>query len=133
MAEQNHSCGAKLINVVPGYTDPEIADGVGISGVIDCQGHVKIEKDVFSGHDIKILTGSHNYYMFGEERKKAGIIKGVHIKEGAWLCTGCIILQGVTIGKHSVVGAGSVVRDNIGDYEFWAGVPAKKIKDIPHG
>jgi len=129
MAERQHSCGARLINI---GLEPDIADGVGISGVIDCQGKVIIEKDVFSGHDIKILTGSHNYFFFGEERKKAGIIKGVHIKEGAWLCTGCIILQGVTIGKHAVVGAGSIVTKNIGDYEFWAGNPAKLIKVIPH-
>ena len=49
---------------------------------------------------------------------------------GAWIASYAIILPGVTIGKNSVVGAGSVVTKDIPDYEVWAGVPAKKIKDL---
>ena len=34
------------------------------------------------------------------------------------------------IGKCAVVGAGSVVIENLEPYGVYAGVPAKKIKDI---
>jgi acetyltransferase-like isoleucine patch superfamily enzyme len=133
MSEVRHWCGAKLINVTPDpVLYPDIAEGVGISGMIDCQGKVIIEKDVFSGHDIMILTGSHDYNCFGEERKVKGIIKPVTIKEGAWLCTRCIILQGVTIGKHAVVMAGAVVAKDVPCYEVWGGIPARFVKKIPH-
>jgi len=133
LADEQHWCGAKLVNVTPDKTlYPDIAEGVGISGMIDCQGKVTIEKDVFSGHDIMILTGSHNYLAFGYERRRQGVIKPVLIKEGAWLCTRCIILQGVTVGRHAVIGAGSIVTKDVPDYEFWAGNPAKLIKVIPH-
>lgn len=131
--EEIHSCGAKLINVTPDKSlYPDIAEGVGISGVIDCEAKVTIEKDVFSGHDIYLLTGAHDYSYFGEERKIKGIVKPVTIKEGAWLCTRCIITQGVTIGRHSVIGAGAVVTKDVPDYEFWGGVPAKPIKRYNH-
>ena len=40
-----------------------------------------------------------------------------------------IILKGVTVGKHSIVGAGSVVTKDIPDNEIWVGNPAKKIGD----
>ena len=40
------------------------------------------------------------------------------------------ICKSVTIGVHSVVGAGSVVTKDIPDYEVWCGVPAKFVKKI---
>ena len=42
------------------------------------------------------------------------------------------ILPGVEIGDNSVIGAGSLVLPNtkIGKNEFWAGVPAKKVKNL---
>ena len=127
----DQSCGAHFINYEYGVK-PDIAEGVGISGLIDCQGKVTIEKDVFSGHDIMILTGQHDYTKFGKDRKKFSHIKPVHIKEGAWLASRCIILPGVTVGKHSVVGAGSVVTHNVPDYTLVAGSPARIIKELKH-
>ena len=52
------------------------------------------------------------------------------IKEGAFVGAGSFILKGVTVGKHSIVGAGSVVTKNIPDYEIWAGNPAKFIGKV---
>jgi len=56
--------------------------------------------------------------------------KAVLIKEGAWVAPGCIILQGLTIGKQSVIGAGSVVTKDIPEKTVAVGVPAKVIKNI---
>lgn len=42
----------------------------------------------------------------------------------------CIILKGVSIGDHSVIGAGSIVTCNVPEGEIWAGVPAKFIRRI---
>lgn len=122
-------CGARFINYEFGVK-PDIAEGVGIDGLIDCIDKVTIEKDAFSGHDVMILTGSHDYTLFGNARKVSTKKAPVTIKEGAWLCSRCIILQGVTIGKNSVITAGSVVRHNVPDYEMWGGVPAVFIKSL---
>ena len=54
--------------------------------------------------------------------------KPIHIKENAFIGMGCIILKGVTIGKNSIIGAGSVVTQNVPDNEIWAGNPARKIR-----
>lgn len=48
----------------------------------------------------------------------------------AFIGANSTVKQGISIGNNSVVGAGSVVLQDIGDNEMWAGVPAKKIKDI---
>ena len=129
--EPAEPCGAHFVNYEHGVK-PEIADGVGISGVIDCIHKVTIEKCAFSGHDVMLLTGSHDYTKFGEERKKASRGGPIYIEEGAWICSRVIIIGPCHIGKHSVIGAGSVVTKNIPPYQLWAGNPAKFIKEIPH-
>ncbi|MCA1811900.1 MAG: acetyltransferase, partial [Halobacteriales archaeon] len=40
----------------------------------------------------------------------------------------CTILPGVTIGEGAVVGAGSVVTRDVPAGEFWAGVPARRVR-----
>jgi acetyltransferase-like isoleucine patch superfamily enzyme len=56
----------------------------------------------------------------------------VIIKSGAVLFPGCIITAGVTIGTNSMVGAGSVVSENIPDYCIVVGNPARVVKKIDH-
>lgn len=111
---------------------PKIAEGVALTGLVDCAGGVTIEKDVFFGHGVKILTSLHDYTKFGEERKTTGLTKPVYIKQGAWIASFAIILPGVTIGEHSVVAAGSVVIKDVLPYTVVAGNPAKRIKEIEH-
>ena len=50
------------------------------------------------------------------------------IKEDAWLGAGVSVLPGVCIGKHAVVGAGSVVTKDIPDYAVAVGSPAKVVR-----
>ena len=59
-------------------------------------------------------------------------IKPVLIKKGAVISVGCIIIAGVTIGKNSIVGAGSVVTQDIPDFCVAVGNPARVIKKIDH-
>lgn len=52
----------------------------------------------------------------------------INVEDEAWIGRDAIILSGVTIGKGSVVGAGSVVTKDIPPYCIAAGVPARVIK-----
>lgn len=56
----------------------------------------------------------------------------VLLKEECFVGSDCIILKGVTIGRRSVVGAGSVVTKSIPDNEIWAGNPAHFVKKMPN-
>ncbi|WP_226889096.1 acyltransferase [Nostoc sp. MG11] len=55
---------------------------------------------------------------------------GIFIDENVWIGCGVTILPGCRIGTNSVIGAGSIVTKSIPANEVWAGVPARKIKDI---
>jgi acetyltransferase-like isoleucine patch superfamily enzyme len=52
----------------------------------------------------------------------------VVIEDSVWLGTGTIVLPGVRIGKGSVIGAGSVVREDVPPMVLAAGNPAKVIR-----
>jgi acetyltransferase-like isoleucine patch superfamily enzyme len=54
----------------------------------------------------------------------------VSVGSNTFIGANSTVKQGIVIGNNAVIGAGSVVLTDIGDNEMWAGVPAKKIKDI---
>ena len=91
---------------------------------------VHIDNDVFFGHRVMLITGNHDYTVFGLERQMKVSGKDIHIGEGAWIGSGSIILGGVTVGKHAVVAAGAVVAKDIPDYWIAGGIPAKAIRPI---
>lgn len=51
------------------------------------------------------------------------------VEDDVWIGFGTVIMQGVHIGRGSVVAARSVVTKDIPPYEIWAGIPARKIKE----
>lgn len=78
------------------------------------QGGLKIGKYVMIGGHCYILTSNHitdnldlPYMMQGDRRAS------VVIEDNVWIGGGSIVLGGVTIGKNSVVGAGSIVTKDI--------------------
>lgn len=52
----------------------------------------------------------------------------VRVKEGAWVGAGATVIQGLTLGCWSVIGAGSVVIKDVPDYAVVVGNPARIIK-----
>ena len=49
------------------------------------------------------------------------------IEDGVWIGTGAVILPGVRIGKHAIIGSNSVVNRNVPPYAIMFGMPAKRI------
>lgn len=54
--------------------------------------------------------------------------KPIRIQKGAWIGANAVILAGVSVGKHAIVGAGAVVTKDVPDYAVVVGNPAKVIK-----
>jgi maltose O-acetyltransferase len=52
----------------------------------------------------------------------------VRIGNGVWIGARAILLPGVTIGDHAIVGAGAVVTRDVEPWSIVGGVPARKIR-----
>lgn len=57
----------------------------------------------------------------------------IRIGDGTWLGHHVVVLPGVTIGRHVVVGAGSVVTEDLPDYCVAVGSPARVIRRYLNG
>lgn len=54
--------------------------------------------------------------------------QGIIIEDDVWIGSGCRILDGVRIGRGSVIGAGAVVTRSIPPFSVAMGVPAKVVR-----
>jgi acetyltransferase-like isoleucine patch superfamily enzyme len=96
-------------------------------------GDVTIEEYAFFGHNVSVLTGTHDWTKFGAERQVAVPSSGrdVVIEEGVWLSSHVIVVAPCRIGAHSVVGVGSLVLGDVEPYTVVAGSPARVLREIP--
>jgi acetyltransferase-like isoleucine patch superfamily enzyme len=95
-------------------------------------GTITIGEHAFFGHDVAVLTGTHDIEQFGRARQLAFPRSGrdVVIGEGVWLASHVLVLGPVRIGAHAVVAGGSLVREDVEPYTVVAGRPAKVVKKI---
>jgi acetyltransferase-like isoleucine patch superfamily enzyme len=96
-------------------------------------GEITVGEYAFFGHNVAILTGTHDVTKFGAERQVAVPKTGrdVHIGAGVWLSSFVIVVGPRSIGEHAVVGVGSLVLDDVAPYTIVAGSPAKPRGTIP--
>ncbi len=93
------------------------------------QGGLRIGDNVRIGPHVVIYASNHIFSDPHIPIAKQGMsARGITIEDDIWIGAGAIILDGVRIGKGSVIGAGAVVTKDIPPYSIAAGVPAKIIK-----
>jgi acetyltransferase-like isoleucine patch superfamily enzyme len=110
-----------------------IGDRVGMRPfcVISVSDSVTIESDVIMGSFTCVIDSEHTYEN-GNPNVMHNIVRTrpVHIGRGTWLAERVAVLPGVTIGRCCIVGANSVVREDLPDLSIAAGVPARIIGEV---
>ncbi|MET3808438.1 acetyltransferase-like isoleucine patch superfamily enzyme [Nakamurella sp. UYEF19] len=98
--------------------------------VFDNRAQVTIGERVGIGIGVIFITSSHSS---GDCRQRAGegFLATITVGDGAWLGSGCTILPGVTIGAGVVVAAGAMVTKDCAPNGLYAGVPARRLRDLP--
>lgn len=92
-------------------------------------GPVQIGDYVNLAQNIVISGLNHNYEDIHKNIAEQGVTTSpVLIDQDVWIGANCSIRAGIHIGKHAVIGAGSVVTKDIPDYSVAVGNPARVIK-----
>lgn len=108
----------------------EIGDGtyIGSYTYISDSSKLQIGKNCLIAAHSSIIASNHVFADTSRTIKEQGYTtKGIIIEDDCWLGTGVRVLDGVTIGQGSVIGAGAVVTNDIPAYSIAVGVPAKVI------
>lgn len=91
-------------------------------------GSIKIGENCLIASHTSIYANNHTFTNPAVNiREQESSFKGIVIEADCWLGSGVRVVDGVTIGKGSVIGAGAVVTKNIPPYSVAVGVPAKVI------
>lgn len=100
---------------------------IGLSNVII--GPVHIGDNVILAQNIVASALNHEYRDVNKPiREQKILVSPIVIEDDCWIAANAVITSGVTIGKHSVIGAGSVVTKSIPPYSVAVGNPARVIK-----
>jgi len=94
---------------------------------------VEIQDDVSIGPFVKIYTGTHGIGPGSRRMMWQAVAKPVTIERGAWVGMQALILPGVTVGRGSIVGAGSVVTTDVPPNTYVEGNPARVVRQLPWG
>jgi len=97
-----------------------------------CEG-VTIEDNVFIGHGVTFTNDTYPRATneMGELQTEADwVCEATLVKQGASIGSGATLLSSVTIGENAMVGAGSVVTNDVPPNTIVAGNPAKIIRLI---
>ncbi|MGB8645930.1 MAG: acyltransferase [Anaerolineae bacterium] len=95
------------------------------------QGGITIGDNVYTSPFVQMVAVNHVYNDRNQPIIAQGITaQGIVVEDNCWIGSGAIILDGVHIGRGSVVAAGSVVSKDVPPYTIVAGVPAKVVKEI---
>ena len=92
-------------------------------------GPVTIGNDVILAQNIVLSGLNHGYEDIHLPPHKQPVTKKkITLEDEVWIGANVVVVAGVTIGKHAIVAAGSVVTKDVPAYSVVAGNPAKIIK-----
>ncbi len=103
---------------------------IGFNSMIFSASNVTLEQDNLIAAYCYFVGGTHHYddpelpVLFQKRSSE-----GIRVEPGCWIGAHVTVFDGTEIGKNAVVGAGSVVNEDIPEYSIAAGVPCKVMKN----
>lgn len=126
--------GAKVgkgVHVYPGVKiwapwNLELRDecGVGSGATLYSQGKITIGRRAVISQGVYLCTGTHDYTRAGSPL----VTKPIYVGENAWIAAEAFVHPGVVIASGCVIGARSVVINDMPEWTVCAGNPCRPLK-----
>lgn len=118
-----------MVSTVKKGAQINIGNDCGMSGtVIAAADQITIGNGVLCGANVTITDT--DWHSVGIDKSKSGNCAPINIEDNVWLGLNVIVFKGVTIGRNSIIGAGSIVTKSIPAGVLAVGQPAKVIKKL---
>lgn len=87
---------------------------IGPHGYVGCSGKITIGKNVMFGPKCSLFAENHIFRDKESNIKSQGVYqKGITVEDNCWIGSNVVILDGVTIGHGSVIGASSIISKDV--------------------
>lgn len=87
---------------------------IGPYGYVGCSGKITIGKNVMIGPKCSLFAENHIFSNTKVTIKSQGVEQiGILIEDDCWIGSNVVILDGVTIGQGSIIGAGTLITGNV--------------------
>ncbi|MBF6588994.1 MAG: acyltransferase [Ktedonobacterales bacterium] len=120
-----------------GYYGGELGEGLSVGDhsnigaycYIGCAGFIRIGSNVMMSPRVSLYAENHNFAEVTRPMKEQGVTRApIVIEDDCWIASHSVILAGVTIGRGSIIAAGSVVTRDVPPYSIVAGSPARVLR-----
>ncbi|MFW6187968.1 MAG: acyltransferase [Actinomycetota bacterium] len=95
----------------------------------DGHGSLRLGERCAIGHEVLFIGGTHEIGG-GEDRAGKRIDLPISVGDGTWIGARATVLPGVSIGAGCIIAAGAVVSRDCEPHGVYAGVPARRIRDL---
>jgi acetyltransferase-like isoleucine patch superfamily enzyme len=107
--------------------------GIGANSTIHAIGHshVSIGSNVVIGPYTYLVGGSHYHTEKTDipiSQQGLDLKGGICIEDNVWIGTRATVLDGITVGRDAIIGAGAVVTKNVPAFAIVMGIPAKVVR-----
>lgn len=109
--------------------DVEIGEHSSLNAYSVVRGTVRIGEGVRIGAHSSVLGFDHTFAPELPVRKQPLTSRGITIEDDVYIGSHVAVVDGVTIGAHSVIGAGAVVTKDVPPWSVMVGNPARRIRD----
>jgi len=127
----------RVIVVGPGDIAPRLTIGectiIAPGVILGLDGPITIGRNVSLSPNVVIYTATHALGFGSQHMSPITTEKPVVIGDGAWIGMHSLILPGITVGRGSVVSAGSIVTQDVPENTLVAGNPAAVQQKLPFG
>jgi acetyltransferase-like isoleucine patch superfamily enzyme len=123
MATNSYVCGGTVLR-----HDITIGSSSGIGSNCHIAGSVTLGVNTVVANSVSIFGFNHGTDIASPMSNQPCTTLGVWIGDDCWIGANSTILDGVSIGSHSIVAAGAVVTKTFPEWSVIGGVPARLIK-----
>lgn len=108
-----------------------VGDGtyVGPGCILGAGGGITIGRNVIIGAGVDLLAENHRFDDPARPINQQGVSRrGISVEDDCWIGNKAMVLDGVTIGRGAVIGAGAVVTRDVPPLSVAAGSPARVLR-----
>lgn len=139
ISQKANLCDAKLAvgdgceicaDVLIRHADVTMGKQCSVNPMAYLQGKITMGDYVRIAPKASIIADNHNHGDVLRPIQQQGTSgKGIVIGDDVWIGANTCLTDGITVGSHSIIGAGAVVTKDVPTYSIVGGVPAKVLKN----